>query len=211
MLRYARQVLPPAPAQTDPCGPDNAYFAEGDVPASTDDYTVEVNEDATVITVTATPGNVFDEEGETELVFTAEDSGEPCRDEAALDPAPKQAWVLFNNDFSGFAIETVHEKDRPLQLLLGQETDQRLGLWIVEPDLLEAGGAHLRAGRRRSPHTVRADLAAANRLLSEAELSDGGGRLAPQAVSGKSAVCRSTRAAVASHDKNSLACRFAST
>ena len=27
----------------------------------------------------------------------------------ALDPAPKQAWVLFNNDFSGFAIETARQ------------------------------------------------------------------------------------------------------
>lgn len=37
-------------------------------------------------------------------------------------------------------------------------------------DLLEAWGDHLRDGRRRSPHTVRAYLAAANRLLVATEI-----------------------------------------
>ena len=39
-------------------------------------------------------------------------------------------------------------------------------------DLLEAWGGHLRDGRRRSSHTVRAYIAAANRLLDERELQD---------------------------------------
>jgi integrase/recombinase XerC len=43
---------------------------------------------------------------------------------------------------------------------------------VSAPDLLEAWGAHLRDGRRRSPHTVRAYLAAANRLLEEAQLDE---------------------------------------
>lgn len=38
---------------------------------------------------------------------------------------------------------------------------------MSKADLLEIWGAHLRDGRRRSPHTVRAYLAAANRLLEE--------------------------------------------
>ncbi|MGN6499893.1 MAG: tyrosine-type recombinase/integrase, partial [Tsuneonella sp.] len=37
---------------------------------------------------------------------------------------------------------------------------------MSKADLLEAWGAHLRDGRRRSPHTVRAYLAAADRLLA---------------------------------------------
>jgi uncharacterized protein YecE (DUF72 family) len=35
---------------------------------------------------------------------------------AALEPAPKQVWVLFNNDFSGFAIETARQFRRMLDL-----------------------------------------------------------------------------------------------
>jgi len=38
---------------------------------------------------------------------------------------------------------------------------------VSKADLLEAWSAHLRDGRRRSPHTVRAYLATADRLLSE--------------------------------------------
>lgn len=38
---------------------------------------------------------------------------------------------------------------------------------MTAADMLEAWGAHLRDGRRRSPHTVRAYLAAASRLLAE--------------------------------------------
>lgn len=43
---------------------------------------------------------------------------------------------------------------------------------MTKADLLEAWGAHLRDGRRRSPHTVRAYLAAANRLLEATGFSD---------------------------------------
>jgi len=72
-------VEPPvAPEPVDACGPDNAVFADADVPESTETYTVVLSEDKKTITVTATPGNAFDEEGTTELVFTAEDSGEAC-------------------------------------------------------------------------------------------------------------------------------------
>lgn len=39
-------------------------------------------------------------------------------------------------------------------------------------DLLEAWGAHLRDGRRRSPHTVRAYVAAATRLLDATGMDD---------------------------------------
>lgn len=39
-------------------------------------------------------------------------------------------------------------------------------------DLLEAWGDHLRDARRRSPHTVRAYLGAASRLIEEADLSE---------------------------------------
>jgi integrase/recombinase XerC len=39
-------------------------------------------------------------------------------------------------------------------------------------DLLEAWGSHLRDGRRRSPHTVRAYLAAARRLIEAQGISD---------------------------------------
>lgn len=39
-------------------------------------------------------------------------------------------------------------------------------------DLLEAWGAHLAAGRRRSPHTVRAYLACASRLLARTGIED---------------------------------------
>jgi uncharacterized protein YecE (DUF72 family) len=35
---------------------------------------------------------------------------------AALDPTPRQAWILFNNDFSGFAIETARQFRRMLNL-----------------------------------------------------------------------------------------------
>lgn len=38
--------------------------------------------------------------------------------------------------------------------------------------MLEAWGSHLRDGRRRSPHTVRAYLATADRLLSELDIDD---------------------------------------
>ena len=38
---------------------------------------------------------------------------------------------------------------------------------MSKADLLEAWGGHLADGRRRSPHTVRAYLAAAERLLRE--------------------------------------------
>ena len=41
---------------------------------------------------------------------------------------------------------------------------------MSKADLLEAWGAHLRDGRRRSPHTVRAYLATADRLLAETGL-----------------------------------------
>lgn len=41
---------------------------------------------------------------------------------------------------------------------------------MSKADLLEAWGAHLRDGRRRSPHTVRAYLAAAARLIDAAAL-----------------------------------------
>jgi uncharacterized protein YecE (DUF72 family) len=34
----------------------------------------------------------------------------------SLDPTPKQAWVMFNNDFSGFAIETARQFRRMLDL-----------------------------------------------------------------------------------------------
>ena len=34
----------------------------------------------------------------------------------SLDPAPRQAWVLFNNDFSGFAIETARQFRAMLKL-----------------------------------------------------------------------------------------------
>lgn len=43
---------------------------------------------------------------------------------------------------------------------------------MTKADLLEAWGAHLRDGRRRSPHTVRAYLAAANRLLKTTAFSE---------------------------------------
>ena len=43
---------------------------------------------------------------------------------------------------------------------------------MSKADLLEAWAAHLRDGRRRSPHTVRAYVAAANRLLAEEGLHD---------------------------------------
>ncbi|MGX7926251.1 tyrosine recombinase XerC [Tsuneonella sp. HG094] len=43
---------------------------------------------------------------------------------------------------------------------------------MSKADLLEAWGAHLRDGRRRSPHTVRAYLAAANRLLEATGLRE---------------------------------------
>jgi integrase/recombinase XerC len=41
---------------------------------------------------------------------------------------------------------------------------------VSKAELLEAWGSHLRDARRRSPHTVRAYLAAANRLLTELEI-----------------------------------------
>ena len=41
---------------------------------------------------------------------------------------------------------------------------------MSKAELLEAWGGHLRDGRRRSPHTVRAYLAAAGRLVDELEL-----------------------------------------
>jgi integrase/recombinase XerC len=41
---------------------------------------------------------------------------------------------------------------------------------VSKADLLEAWGGHLADARRRSPHTVRAYLAAAERLLSELEI-----------------------------------------
>ncbi len=34
----------------------------------------------------------------------------------ALDPPPRQAWVMFNNDFSGFAVETARQFRRMLDL-----------------------------------------------------------------------------------------------
>lgn len=43
---------------------------------------------------------------------------------------------------------------------------------MSQADLLEAYRIHLVEGRRRSPHTVRAYLAAANRLLAETEAAD---------------------------------------
>jgi len=43
---------------------------------------------------------------------------------------------------------------------------------MTKADLLEAWGEHLRSGRRRSPHTVRAYLAAANRLLGETGIEE---------------------------------------
>lgn len=43
---------------------------------------------------------------------------------------------------------------------------------MSQAELLEAWGVHLRDGRRRSPHTVRAYQSAARRLLDEADLSD---------------------------------------
>ncbi|MGN6498041.1 MAG: site-specific integrase, partial [Tsuneonella sp.] len=43
---------------------------------------------------------------------------------------------------------------------------------MSKADLLAAWGAHLRDGRRRSPHTVRAYLAAADRLLEATALAD---------------------------------------
>ncbi|WP_120715774.1 tyrosine recombinase XerC [Tsuneonella amylolytica] len=43
---------------------------------------------------------------------------------------------------------------------------------MSKADLLEAWGAHLRDGRRRSPHTVRAYVAAADRLLVAMGLED---------------------------------------
>ncbi|HVK28767.1 MAG TPA: hypothetical protein VM575_10515 [Nocardioides sp.] len=84
-------VVPPEPEQTDPCGLDNAFFADEDIPESTDAYTVEVNDDNTVVTITATPGNVLNDEGDTELVFTADDSDEPCVVEPPVAPAPVDA------------------------------------------------------------------------------------------------------------------------
>ena len=45
---------------------------------------------------------------------------------------------------------------------------------MSKADLLEAWGAHLRDGRRRSPHTVRAYVAAADRLLAETGIEDFG-------------------------------------
>lgn len=43
---------------------------------------------------------------------------------------------------------------------------------MSKADLLEAWQSHLSDGRRRSPHTVRAYLAAANRLLEATEITD---------------------------------------
>lgn len=43
---------------------------------------------------------------------------------------------------------------------------------MSKAELLEAWGAHLRDGRRRSPHTVRAYVAAADRLLETTGLGD---------------------------------------
>lgn len=43
---------------------------------------------------------------------------------------------------------------------------------MSKADLLEAWGEHLRNGRRRSPHTVRAYLATADRLLTEEQIGD---------------------------------------
>ena len=43
---------------------------------------------------------------------------------------------------------------------------------MSKADLLEAWSAHLRDGRRRSPHTVRAYVAAADRLLAETGIED---------------------------------------
>ncbi|QDM40092.1 tyrosine recombinase XerC [Altererythrobacter sp. TH136] len=43
---------------------------------------------------------------------------------------------------------------------------------MSKADLLEAWGEHLRNGRRRSPHTVRAYLATADRLLTEEQICD---------------------------------------
>jgi len=43
---------------------------------------------------------------------------------------------------------------------------------MSKADLLEAWGAHLRDGRRRSPHTVRAYVAAADRLIQASGLDD---------------------------------------
>lgn len=45
---------------------------------------------------------------------------------------------------------------------------------MSKADLLEAWGNHLRDGRRRSPHTVRAYIATANRLLTELEIESWG-------------------------------------
>ena len=45
---------------------------------------------------------------------------------------------------------------------------------MSKADLLEEWGAYLRDGRRRSPHTVRAYLATADRLLSETNLATWG-------------------------------------
>lgn len=45
---------------------------------------------------------------------------------------------------------------------------------MIKADLLEAYRAHLAEGRRRSPHTVRAYLAAANLLLEESGAADWG-------------------------------------
>ncbi len=43
---------------------------------------------------------------------------------------------------------------------------------MSKADLLAAWGEHLRNGRRRSPHTVRAYLATADRLLTEEQIGD---------------------------------------
>ncbi|GAA3654435.1 hypothetical protein GCM10022237_12910 [Nocardioides ginsengisoli] len=73
-------VTPPAkPKQTDPCGPNNAYFADADIPASTASYTVTTEGDpVTKVTITATAGNVFDAQGTTVVDYTVTDSGAPC-------------------------------------------------------------------------------------------------------------------------------------
>ena len=79
----ATSAMSPIPRTPTRCDTATAYTSGSAaistaIPASTDAFTVEVNDAKTVITITATAGNVFDDQGTTEVVYTATDSGEPC-------------------------------------------------------------------------------------------------------------------------------------